>query len=333
MELSIIVPLYNEEESIRPLYESIKQAIDPMNVEYELIFVDDGSRDSTFDVASELAHRDQRLTVIKFRRNFGQTPAMAAGIDFARGSVLITIDGDLQNDPADIPTFVQEIKEGFDLVAGWRYKRQDRLISRKIPSKIANWMIGKVTGVPIKDNGCSLKAYRAETIKKIPLYAEMHRFIPAVASLTGARIKEIKVRHHARRYGVSKYGLSRIYKVLVDLLTIKTIVSFASRPLLWFAILATPFGVLGATALSISLYRTFSDFEAASVPVAGVGVLFEALACFLLLVGIIGELIYKTGQVDLAGLCLVTAAVVRREGGAKQENGAQGLAAEEQCPR
>jgi glycosyltransferase involved in cell wall biosynthesis len=223
MYLSVIVPLYNEEESVRPLYSAIRKTLDSIRVDYEVLFVDDGSQDSTFRVAADLAAEDNRLRVIKFRKNYGQTPAMAAGIDQARGQILVTMDGDLQNDPSDIPAFIERINAGYDIVVGWRHERQDKLITRKVPSKIANWLIGKVTGVPIKDNGCSLKAYRAEVIKAVPLYSEMHRFIPAMASLTGARIAEIKVQHHPRRYGVSKYGLSRIYRVLLDLLTVKTL--------------------------------------------------------------------------------------------------------------
>ena len=180
------------------------------------------------------------MRVVNFRRNYGQTPAMAAGIEQAHGKILVTMDGDLQNDPRDIEHFLAKIDEGYDIVVGWRHNRQDKLISRKIPSKIANWLIGKVTGVPIKDNGCSLKAYRASLIKEIPLYSEMHRFIPAMASIAGPRIAEIKVRHHARQFGQSKYGLSRVYKVLLDLMVIKTVASFTSRPLLWFALLAMP---------------------------------------------------------------------------------------------
>jgi glycosyltransferase involved in cell wall biosynthesis len=223
MDLSVVVPLYNEEDSVTPLYQAIATVLDALSCEAEMIFVDDGSRDRTFAVAEELAAGDKRLRVVKFRSNYGQTPAMAAGIDTACGRIVITMDGDLQNDPQDIPSFIEKIDEGYDIVVGWRFDRQDKLISRKIPSRIANWLIGKVTGVPIKDNGCSLKAFRADVIKQVPLYSEMHRFIPAMASIAGPRIAEIKVRHHARQFGQSKYGLSRVYKVLLDLLTIKTI--------------------------------------------------------------------------------------------------------------
>jgi glycosyltransferase involved in cell wall biosynthesis len=203
-DLSIIVPLYNEEESVGPMYQAIVGAVDPLGIPYEIVFVDDGSRDGTFRKAADLAEKDRRLRVVKFRRNYGQTAAMAAGIGHARGRILVTMDGDLQNDPADIPKFLEKMEEGYDIVCGWRHRRQDKLVSRKIPSIIANRIIGKITGVPIRDNGCSLKAYRAEIIKSIPLYSDMHRFIPAMTSLAGTRIAEIKVSHHARKFGVSK---------------------------------------------------------------------------------------------------------------------------------
>jgi glycosyltransferase involved in cell wall biosynthesis len=296
MKLSIIVPLYNEEKNVRLLYESISREVDLLGHDYEILFVDDGSHDNTFDIARELASSNFRLRVIKFRRNYGQTPAMVAGIDHASGDILITMDGDLQNDPADIKNFIERIKGGYDIVVGWRHNRQDTLVTRKIPSKIANWLIGKVTGIPIKDNGCSLKAYRARVIKGVPLYSEMHRFIPAIVSMSGARIAEIKVRHHRRKYGTSKYGLSRIYKVLLDLIAIKTIVSFAARPLLWFAILAAPFGFIGIVALVSSVSSFLISASPLNVPIAGAGVLFSALSIILLFNGILGELIIKTAD-------------------------------------
>jgi glycosyltransferase involved in cell wall biosynthesis len=308
VDLSIIVPLYSEEDSIRALYETTVSAIDASEFNYEILFIDDGSEDSTFETASELARADQRLRVIKFRKNYGQTAAMAAGIDNAGGSILVTMDGDLQNDPLDIPRLVEKINDGYDIVVGWRYERQDRLITRKIPSRIANWFIGKVTGVPIKDNGCSLKAYRSHIIKNVPLYSEMHRFIPAMASLTGARIAEIKVRHHARRYGVSKYGLSRIYRVLLDLLTVKTLISFAARPLLWFSILALPFALVSCLALFISSYRVVVESSSLPVPIAGVGVLFGALVVILILGGALAELVYKSGDAKLHKFVSLTTA-------------------------
>ena len=188
MKVSVVVPLYNEEDSIPLLYRAITDAISTELPNYELSFVDDGSSDATFELAEQLACEDPKLRVLKFRRNYGQTPAMAAGIDHASGDIIVTMDGDLQNDPRDIPGMVAKIDDGFDIVVGWRFNRKDKLITRKIPSKIANWLIGKVTGVPIKDNGCSLKVYRAKTIKNVPLYNEMHRFIPAMASIAGPRL-------------------------------------------------------------------------------------------------------------------------------------------------
>jgi len=295
-DLSIIVPLYNEEDSVPHLYKAIINSVDRMNVIYEILFVDDGSKDHTVAVASKLAAQDKRLRIIKFRRNYGQTPAMAAGIDNARGSILVTMDGDLQNDPDDIPLLVHKIKDGYDIAVGWRHKRQDKLITRKIPSKIANWLIGKITGVPIKDNGCSLKAYKAEVIKNIPLYSEMHRFIPAMTSLAGTEIAEVKVKHHARTYGESKYGLSRIYKVLVDLITIKTILSSFSRPLVIYGIGSGLFALIGLAALLAGFTQ---DHDTPTIVFYSVGILYNSLAISLLLWGILGELIYRTGDLKL----------------------------------
>lgn len=312
-ELSIIVPLYNEEESVGPLYEAITQAVAPMGLDYEILFVDDGSPDKTFQLAREIAEKDLRLRVVKFRKNYGQTPAMAAGIDNARGNILVTMDGDLQNDPIDIPNFITKINEGYDIVVGWRHKRQDKLITRKIPSKIANWIIGKVTGVPIKDNGCSLKAYRAAIIKNVPLYSEMHRFIPAMASLAGANVAEIKVRHHARQFGESKYGLSRIYKVLLDLLTIKTIVAFSARPLRWFGWLSLPFLFVCMVTFIAALRDIFFASGSHIIIMLGITALFGALVIFLILSGALAELIFKSGDLNLNMLSSLTSKVVVKD--------------------
>jgi len=301
-DLSIIAPLYNEEETVKLLYEAIVRVVEPLRLDHEILFVDDGSKDMTFQVARELADRDKRLRVIRFRRNFGQTPAMAAGIDHARGNILITMDGDLQNDPEDIPRFIEKIGEGFDIVCGWREKRQDKLITRKIPSKIANWIIGKVTGVPIRDNGCSLKAYRNEVIQKIPLYSEMHRFIPAMASIAGSRIAQIPVRHHARKFGKSKYGLSRIYKVLLDLLMIKTLVSFSSRPMLWFGGISFLAALGGTTTFAYAIALWNRSEGDSLVVLNGTALLLWALAVFLLFAGALGELAYKTGNLKMTNL-------------------------------
>lgn len=320
MDLSVVVPLYNEEDSVRPLYESIRSVLDDLSVDGEMVFVDDGSADSTFSKAAEIADADPRLRVVKFRRNYGQTPAMAAGIDLARGRIIVTMDGDLQNDPRDIPEFLKKIDEGFDIVVGWRFERQDKLVSRKIPSKIANWLIAKVTGVPIKDNGCSLKAYRADVIKHVPLYSEMHRFIPAMASLAGPRIAEIKVRHHARKFGESKYGLSRVYKVLLDLLTIKMIATFSARPLKWFAMLSAPFLVLSTLMVVWVFFGLITDGNQ-SLPIAGTAILLAALGVFLLFSGGLAELICRTGRFEIDRFPLLTAEEVNLTRRSRTANG------------
>ena len=307
MDLSVIVPFYNEEESLVPLYRAVVAALDRLGLDYELVFVDDGSTDGTVAQARRLAERDDRLRLLILRANFGQTAAMAAGIDHARGDVLVTMDGDLQNDPADIPLLIAQIQAGYDIVVGWRHKRRDALITRRIPSRIANWLIGVVTGVPIRDNGCSLKAYRAEVIKPLPLYSEMHRFIPAMASISGARIKEVQVRHHARQFGRSKYGLSRIYKVLLDLLAIRMLIASAQRPMAWFGLLAAPAALTSLLTIGFSLYLTATT-GAMSFPIAGTGVLFGMLVTFLLLTGALAEMVLRTGSPQIKRLPLLTIA-------------------------
>ncbi len=291
-ELSIIIPLFNEEESVDLLYEKITEAVVKTKKKYELIVVDDGSSDRTFQRAAAIASRDIHLRVVEFRKNFGQTPAMAAGIDLARGAILVTMDGDLQNDPADIPMMVNKLEEGNDLVVGWRHKRQDKLITRKIPSIIANILIGRVTGVPIKDNGCSLKVYRADAVKHSPFYNEMHRFIPALLSLSGVKVAEVKVKHHARQFGQSKYGLSRIYKVLLDLLTIKTILSLGQHPIRWLVkISILPFFIS-----FLILFLFLEEIIGNSIVMSSVMLLFFSLGIFLVSLGIIIELVYFKGN-------------------------------------
>lgn len=303
VSLSVIVPLYNEEDNVNILYESIVKSIGPLDLTYEILFVDDGSKDNTFSRAREIAKKDQRLRVIKFRKNYGQTPAMAAGIAYAQGEILVTMDGDLQNDPEDIPEFIKIIEGGSDIVCGWRHKRQDKLLTRKIPSIIANWIIGKITGVPIKDNGCSLKAYRANIIKSIPLYSDMHRFIPAMASIAGTNVVQLKVRHHPRIFGVSKYGISRIYKVIVDLLVIKTILSFASKPLHLFAIGGLVSMVSGVTMFFLSIDGLYKGRVSIDFMFASGALLLVILSFFLIVVGLLCELIQNTGNfIELSDL-------------------------------
>jgi glycosyltransferase involved in cell wall biosynthesis len=315
-DLSVIVPFYNEEENIRRMHAAIVAAIEPLGVPFEMVLVNDGSKDRTLELATEIAREDPRVRVVNFRRNYGQTPAMAAGIEQAHGKVLITMDGDLQNDPRDIEQFLAKINEGYDIVVGWRFNRQDKLVSRKIPSKIANWLIGKVTGVPIKDNGCSLKAFRASLIKEIPLYSEMHRFIPAMASIAGPRVAEIKVRHHARQFGQSKYGLSRVYKVLLDLMVIKTVASFTSRPLQWFALLSRAVPAdrqLRGRVRALGLARTGGTL---ALPIAGTGIVLLIGSMILVSGGVLGELVYKLGDVREGDFSRLTVKVWPQSAGA-----------------
>lgn len=326
IDLSVVVPLYNEEKNVALLYSRISEALAETSLGYEILFIDDGSSDQTLEIAAALVEQDSRLRVVEFRGNFGQTPAMAAGIDLARGDIIATMDGDLQNDPNDIPTMLEEMDATTQLVVGWRKNRQDKLLTRKVPSWIANWLIGKITGVPIRDNGCSLKLYRAEVIKSVPLYAEMHRFIPAMASIIGARVKEVAVTHHARQFGESKYGLSRIYKVLLDLLTVKTVTGFAQRPMLWFGIFAAPFLLVSAIALLFAVLPLTSAEGQVVLTYAGVGVLCGALAIFLIMGGAVAELVYVTGELNLskyAGLLAISSD--KKKDGSESLIGASGV--------
>ncbi|HRS62329.1 MAG TPA: glycosyltransferase family 2 protein, partial [Spirochaetota bacterium] len=232
--LSVILPVFNEEESLTLQYKAVSDAVKKLKKTYEIIFVDDGSSDSSYDILKEIASSDKNVRLVRFRRNFGQTAAMAAGIDYSKGEVIVFMDSDLQNEPEDIGKLLEKIDEGYDVVSGWRANRQDKLISRKIPSKIANWLIARVTGVPLHDLGCSLKAYRGEVLRQVNLYGEMHRFIPVHASWIGARITEVPVGHHARQFGKSKYGIKRTFKVLLDLITVKFMGSYSTKPIYIF---------------------------------------------------------------------------------------------------
>ncbi len=297
-EISIVVPLYNEEESVGPLVDAVRGALGP-ELEWELVLVDDGSRDATVPLAEEIAAADPRVRLLQLARNYGQTPAMQAGFDHARGRVVVSMDGDLQNDPRDIPRLVEKLEEGYDLVAGYRERRQDKVITRKVPSWIANRIIRRITGVNIRDNGCSLKAYRSELLDRVHLYSDMHRFIPAVAAATaGARIAEIPVRHHARRFGASKYGLSRVGKVLADLLTIKMIRTFRERPLVLFAagaVGAVLLGLLFAAAAVVAL-GFFRPEKANALVLPGAALLWFGLAVYLLMLGLIAEVAVRKFQ-------------------------------------
>ena len=292
-ELSLIIPAYNEEDNVGPLYEAIMAHVPGLGRPFEVVFVDDGSRDRTFERLAGLAAADGRIRVIKLRRNYGQTPAIVAGIDHARGEVLVTLDADLQNDPIDVGRLLDKLAEGHDLVVGWRENRQDKWLTRKLPSTLANRLIAWVTGVQVRDNGCTLKAFRGELIRSVPLYGEMHRFIPAMTSIAGSRLAEIPVKHHPRRLGQSKYGLSRIYKVCLDLIAIRSLLLFAARPLFCFLGSAAAAGVL----CLLGLVWTFDLVTAADgdaiVPM-GLTLLFGSLALFFVVAGLVVSLAYRT---------------------------------------
>jgi len=287
--LSVVVPLYNEEESVGPLVEAVRGALQDS---WELLLVDDGSRDRTVERARALSAADPRVRLVRLARNYGQTPAMQAGFDQARGDIVVTMDGDLQNDPRDIPALVARLEEGYDLVAGYRERRQDVFLKRRLPSMIANWLIRQATGVPIRDNGCSLKAFRRPVVDQLHLYSDMHRFIPAVAAATaGARITEMPVRHHARQFGQSKYGLSRIAKVLADLLVIVMVRSFRDRPLHLFAGAALVAGALGLATLGawgVAL-AYFRPVKAEALVFPSVAMVWLSLAGSLVMFGLLAE--------------------------------------------
>ena len=294
-EISIFLPVFNEELNLRPLHAKLNDAVQQLGRSAEIIYVDDGSTDESLNVLRELAGVDARVRVIALRRNYGQTPAMAAGIDAARGEVLIPMDADLQNDPADIARLLDKLDEGYDVVSGWRKNRRDPLITRKIPSMMANWLISKIGGVPLHDYGCSLKAYRRESLADVHLYGEMHRFIPIYASWTGARVAEIPVEHHPRTMGKSKYGLSRTLKVVFDLMTIKFMASYQTKPIYVFG----TFGML-AFALSIvagiwaSILKIWKGVSFIQTPLPLVTIVMLAIGIQFLLMGLLAEMLVRT---------------------------------------
>ncbi|AUW58822.1 glycosyltransferase [Sphingobium sp. SCG-1] len=286
VDLSIVVPSYNEEENLPLLVAQISSALQSYVGEYEVVLVDDGSSDSTFTVAQHLSKTDRHLRVIRFRRNYGQTAAMAAGIQNARGDIIVTMDGDLQNDPADVLRLVELIDSGYDIATGWRRKRKDGA-ARVYISKCANRIMATLMGVEVRDSGCSLKAYRAPLIKNLPMYGELHRFIPAMSRLAGARLAQIEVNHHPRRFGVSKYGFSRIYKVMLDIISVRMLLSFVRRPAAWHSPMTGIAMALGFLAL---VAGTAAE-PRISLPYLTVGVLWLSLAAILISWGVVGQLL------------------------------------------
>jgi glycosyltransferase involved in cell wall biosynthesis len=296
MNLSIIVPVYDEEETILLLHHAVAEAMQPMQEEWELILVDDGSKDGSFTKLEEIFEKDpQHVRVIGLRRNFGQTAAIAAGIDHAKGEIIVLMDADLQNDPQDIPLLLEKIYSGYDVVSGWRVKRKDTFITRTLPSLFANKLISVVTGVHLHDYGCTLKAYRREVITGFRLYGEMHRFIPVYANSVGAKIMEIPVRHHPRKYGKAKYGLERTIKVILDLFTVKFLNSYANKPIYLFG--GTGILIMGISSL-ILLYlffrRIFFSVSVIASPLFMISSMFFILGFQSILMGLIAELLVRT---------------------------------------
>ena len=296
MNLSLIIPVYNEEENLLLLYDAIDRALRPLPSAWEVIFVDDGSRDRSFHVLSSLVEKDpEHVRVLSFRRNFGQTAAISAGIDHACGEIIVLMDADMQNDPADIHMLLAKLDEGYDLVSGWRKARKDNRLTRTIPSTLANGLISWTTGVHLHDYGCTLKAYRRDALEGFRLYGEMHRFIPVFAHAVGARITEVPVRHHARKFGKAKYGLERTIKVLLDLFTVKFLLSYSNKPIYLFGGAgALLMGIGAADLLYLFLRRTFFGVPVFTSPLLQIGVMFFIMGFQSILMGLIAELLART---------------------------------------
>lgn len=307
VDLTFVVPVHNEESNLAPLHDEIRRTIDPLGPRAEVIYVDDGSTDASYARLREIRASDPRVRVVKFRANFGQTPALAAGFEAARGAVVVTLDADLQNDPADVPRLLAELDKGFDVVSGWRRHRREPLFTRRLPSKIANKIIAALTGIPLHDSGCTLKVYRSGVVKNLPLYAEAHRFLPAIASIRGARVSELAVADRPRRFGRSKYGIGRTIRVLFDLLKVRVLVRFSSRPLHWFGLGALPAFALGFLFLVANLLSvrwgpfggsgaTGRETHDVIVVYVTSALLFFSLGIHFLLMGLLGELAVKASR-------------------------------------
>jgi glycosyltransferase involved in cell wall biosynthesis len=300
LDFSIIIPMYNEEKNVQPLYSAIKPVLAEMNMPCEIVFIDDGSEDGTFEALRAINAADPMCRVIHFRRNFGQTAAMAAGFAHARGGIIVTLDGDLQNDPADIPVLLAKVAEGYDVVSGWRVHRKDKFLTRRVPSICANWLISRITGVKLHDYGCTLKAYRREVAQNIGLYGEMHRFIPAIASWMGINVAEIAVNHHPRQHGKSKYGLSRTLRVILDLITVKFLLSYFTKPLRIFGSLGFMSSLVGLSLASyLSVDKLLLGHGLSDRPLLFLAILLILVGIQLISIGLLGEMmvrIYHEGQ-------------------------------------
>ncbi len=295
MDLSVIIPIKDERDNLKPLHEQLGHALCTLGLHYEVIFVDDGSTDGSFEVLQALARKDARLKVVQLRRNYGQTPALRAGIDCSTGDVIVTLDGDLQNDPADIPVLLEQLEQGYDVVLGWRKDRQDGLWHRKLPSWIANWLIRAVTRVQIKDMGCTIRAMRREAAEELSLYGEMHRFIPVLAQNSGHRLLQVPVRHHARKFGKTKYNISRTVRVLLDLITVKFLQSYLTRPMHVFGLggLACVLGSFLSLGVSVA-EKLFRGEDMTGNPLLLLSVLLMVVGIQFFSLGLIGEVLART---------------------------------------
>ncbi len=294
MKISIVVPIYNEKPNLLPLAEAVRAAMAGTEDSYECIWVDDGSSDGSAAVLKEIARTDSHHKPVFLRRNFGQTAALSAGFDHAQGEIIVTLDADLQNDPADIPMLIAKIREGYDLVSGWRQSRQDSLI-RNLPSYVANGLIGWVTGIKLRDSGCTLKAYRSEVAKNLNLYGEMHRFIPALASWMGINLIEVPVRHHPRRYGRSKYGLSRVWRVFLNLITVKFLISYSASPIQFFGKIGFIASVMGwLTCLAAVIMKFTQGLSLTGNPLFYLFTFFQLIAVQLIMMGLVAEMNTRT---------------------------------------
>ncbi len=295
MKISVVIPIYNEEENITALYEELFQVLQDIKYSYEIIFIDDGSSDRSLELLDQISKTDVSVVVVSFRRNFGQTAAMSAGFDYAQGDIIITMDGDLQNDPHDIPEMIKKMESGYDVVTGWRFERKDPFLSRRLPSMVANRIISWITGVHLHDYGCTLKAFRKYVANNIRLYGEMHRFIPAIASGMGISITEIKVNHRPRMFGTSKYGITRTLRVILDLMTVKFMLSYATRPLHVFG----TFGFVASTigffiALYMTIQRQFFGISLANRPLLLLAILLIFIGIQFITIGLLAELVVRT---------------------------------------
>jgi glycosyltransferase involved in cell wall biosynthesis len=294
-EISVVVPVYNESPNIPELCRELTTTLERWGGSFEILIIDDGSTDHSFEDLVRCQARDPRLRVIRFRRNFGQTAAFAAGFAYARGRVIVTSDGDLQNDPADIPALVAKLAEGYDIVCGWRKERKDPWLSRRLPSMLANWLISAATGVKLHDYGCSLKAFRAEVVKPLRLYGEMHRFLPAIASEMGVSIAEVVVNHRVRRHGHSKYGIGRTVRVVLDLLTVKFLLSYSTRPSQFFGLVGIAMVLLGfGVSAWLAYLRLFGNESIANRPLLLFGILLLFTGVQLVTLGLLAEMQART---------------------------------------